>query len=66
MSNATTMQNDVIMGWFIKCMNMAMNAQYVGIIMQLMVDNMIIMYEYAIKEDHNKFAKEVNKLKYHG
>ena len=66
MSNATTMQNDVIMGWFIKCMNMAMDAQHVDIIMQLMVDNMIIMYEYAIKEDHNKFAKEVNKLKYHG
>ena len=66
MSNATTMQNDVIMGWFIKCMNMAMDAQHVDIIMQLMVDNMIIMYEYAIKEDHNKFAKEVNKLIYHG
>ena len=60
------MQNDVIIGWFIKCMNMAMDAQYVNIIMQLMVGNMIMMYEYAIKEDHNKFAKEVNKLIYHG
>ena len=66
MSNATTVQNNVIMGWFIKYMNMAMDAQYVNIIMQLMVDNMIIMYEYAIKEDHNKFAKEVNKLIYRG
>ena len=65
-SNATTMQNDVIMGWFIKCMNMAMDAQHVDIIMQLMVINMIIMYEYAIKEDHNKFAKEMHKLIYHG
>ena len=64
--NATIVQNDVIMGWFIKCMNMAMDAQYVDSIMQLMVDNMIIMYEYAIKEDHNKFAKEMNKLIYHG
>ena len=66
MSNVTTVQNDVIMGWCIKSMNIAMDAQYVGIIMQLIVYNMIIMYEYAIKEDHNKFAKEVNKLKYHG
>ena len=56
------MQNDVIMG----CMNMAMDAQHVDIIMQLMVDNVIIMYEYAIKEDHNKFAKKVHKLIYHG
>ena len=66
MSNATTMQNDVIMGWCIKCMKMAMDAQHVYVIMQLMVDNMIMMYEYAIKVDHNKFAKEVNKLVYHG
>ena len=66
MSNATTMQNDVIMGWFIKCMNMATDAQHVDIIMQLMVDNMVMMYEYAIKVDHNKFAKEVNEHKYHG
>ena len=47
-------------------MNIGMDAQHVGIIMQLMVDNMIIMYEYAIKEDHNKFAKEMHKLIYHG
>ena len=66
MINATTVQNDVIVRRFIKCMNMATDAQYVNIIMQLMVGNMIMMYEYAIKEDHNKFAKEVHKLKYHG
>ena len=47
-------------------MNIAMDAQYVNVIMQLMVDNMIMMYEYAIKVDHNKFAKEVNKFIYHG
>ena len=47
-------------------MNMAMDAQHVYVIMQLMVGNMIMMYEYAIKEDHKKFAKEVNKLIYHG
>ena len=64
--NATIVQNDVIMGWFIKGMNMAMDAQHVDIIMQLMVDNMVMMYEYAIKVDHNKFAKEVHKLIYHG
>jgi hypothetical protein len=45
---------------------MAMNAQYDDVIMQLMVCNVIIMYEYAIKEDHNKLAKKVHKLKYHG
>ena len=66
MSNATTVQNDVIMGWCIKSMNIAMDAQYVNVIMQLMEDHMIMMYENAIKEDHNKFAKEVNKLIYHG
>ena len=65
MINATTVQNDVIVRRFVNSMNMAMDAQYVNIIMQLMVDNMIIMYEYAIKEDHNKFAKEVHKLIYH-
>ena len=65
-TNSTIVQNDVIMGWCIKSMNMAMDAQYVYVIMQLMVDNMIIMYEYAIKEDHNKFAKEMHKLIYHG
>ena len=47
-------------------MNMAMYAQYVYVIMQLMVGNVIIMYEYAIKKDHNKFAKEMYKLIYHG
>ena len=66
MINATTVQNDVIVRWFINSMNMAMDAQYDYVIMQLMVGNVIIMYEYAIKEDHNKFAKEVNKLIYHG
>ena len=54
------------MGWCIKSMNIAMDAQYVNVIMQLMEDHMIMMYENAIKEDHNKFAKEVNKLIYHG
>ena len=66
MINATTVQNDVIVRRFINSMNMAMDAQYVYVIMQLMEGNVIIMYEYAIKEDHNKFAKEVNKLIYHG
>ena len=64
--NATIVQNDVIMGRCIKSMNMAMDAQYDYVIMQLMVDNMIMMYEYAIKEDHNKFDKEMHKLIYHG
>ena len=62
MINATTVQNDVIDG----SMNMTVDAQYVYVIMQLMVDNMIMMYEYAIKKDHNKFAKEMHKLIYHG
>ena len=65
-TNSTIVQNDVIEGRFINSMNMAMDAQYVYVIMQLMVDNMIMMYEYAIKEDHNKFAKEMHKLIYHG
>ena len=47
-------------------MNMAMDAQYVYGIMQLMVGNMIMMYEYSIKEDHNKFAKEMHKIICHG
>ena len=64
--NSTIVQNDVIERQFINSMNMAMDAQYVYAIMQLMVDNMIMMYEYAIKVDHNKFAKEVHKLIYHG
>ena len=66
MINATTVQNDVIVRRFINSMNMAMDAQHVYVIMQLMVGNVIIMYEYAIKEDHNKFAKEMHKLIYHG
>ena len=66
MMNATTVQNDVIVRRFINSMNMAMDAQHVYVIMQLMVDNMIMMYEYAIKEDYNKFAKEMHKLIYHG
>ena len=64
--NATIVQNDVIMGWFIKSMNMVIGAQCDYVVMQLMMGNMIMMYEYAIKEDHNKFAKEMHKLIYHG
>ena len=63
--NATTVQNDVIVRRFINSMNMVMDAQC-DVIMQLMVGNKIMMYEYAIKEDHNKFAKEMHKLIYHG
>ena len=63
--NATTVQNDVIVRWFINSMNMVMDAQC-DVIMQLMVGNKIMMYEYAIKKDHNKFAKEMHKLIYHG
>ena len=59
-------KNDVIVRRFINSMNMAMDAQYDYVIMQLMVGNVIIMYEYAIKKDHNKFAKEMHKLIYHG
>ena len=66
MINATTVQNYVIVRRFINSMNMAMYAQHVYVIMKLMVDNMIMMYEYAIKVDHNKFAKEMHKLIYHG
>ena len=66
MMNATMVQNDVIVRRFINSMNMAMDAQYDYVIMQLMVGNVIIMYEYAIKKDHNKFAKEMHKLIYHG
>jgi hypothetical protein len=65
-TNSTIVQNDVIVGRFIKSMNMASGAQCGYVIMQLMVGHMIIMYEYAIKEDHNKFAKKVHKLIYHG
>ena len=66
MINATTVQNDVIERRFINSMNMAMDAQDVYVIMQLMMGNMIMMYEYAIKKGHNKFAKKVHKLIYHG
>ena len=65
-TNSTIVQNDVIMGWFIKSMNMVIGARCDYVVMQLIMGNMIMMYEYAIKEDHNKFAKEVNKLIYHG
>ena len=50
MINATMVQNDVIVRRFINSMNMAMDAQYEWVIMQLMVVNMIMMYEYAIKK----------------
>ena len=66
MINATTVQNVVIVRRFINSMNMAMGAQDEYVIMQLMMGNMIMMYEYAIKKDHNKFAKEMHKLIYHG
>ena len=66
MINATTVQNDVIVRRFINSMNMAMDAQHVYVIMQLIVVKMNMMYEYAIKEDHKKIAKEVHKLIYHG
>ena len=66
MIKATIVQNGVIMGWCIKSMNMVIGAQCGYVILQLIVGNVNIMYEYAIKEDHNKFAKEVNKLIYHG
>ena len=65
-TNSTIVQNDVIERWFINSMNVAMDAQHVYVIMQLMVDNMIMMYEYAITVYHNKFAKEIHKLIYHG
>ena len=66
MITVTFVQNDVIVRRFINSMNMAMDAQYENVIMQLVVGNMIIMYKYAIKEDHNKFAKKMHKLIYHG
>ena len=65
MINATMMQNDVIVRRFINSMNMVMDSQC-DVIMQLMVGNKIMMYEYAIKVYHNKFAKEMHKLIYHG
>ena len=66
MINATTVQNDVIARWFINSMNIAMDAQNEYVIMQLMMGNTIMMYEYAIKVDHNKFAKKMHKIIYHG
>ena len=62
MINATTVQNDVIVRRFINSMNMAMDAQYDYVIMQLMVGNMIMMSEDAIKKDHSKFSNKVHKL----
>ena len=49
MINATTVQNDVIVRRFINSMNMVLDAQC-DVIMQLMVGNKIVMYEYAIKK----------------
>ena len=66
MINATMVQNDVIMGRCIKSMNMVISAQCDYVIMQLMMGNVIMMYEYANKKDHDKFAKEMHKLIYHG
>ena len=63
--NGTTVQNDVIVRRLINSMNMVMDAQC-DVTMQLMVGNKIMMYEYAIKVDHNKFAKKMHKLIYHG
>ena len=63
---ASIVQNDGIMGRFIKSMNMVIGAQCDYVIMQLMMGNVIIMYEDAIKKDHNIFANEVHKLIYHG
>ena len=57
-TNSTIVQNDVIERWYIKSMNMVMDAKNEYVIMQLMMGNMIMMYEYAIKVDHNKFAKK--------
>ena len=51
MINATTVQNDVIERRFINSMNMAMDARYEYVIMQLMMGNMIMMYKYATKEN---------------
>ena len=64
--NATILQDDVIMGRCIKIMNMVIGAQCEYVIMQLIVGNVIIMDEYAIKKDHNKIAKKMHKLIYHG
>ena len=55
MINATTVQNDVIVRRIINSMNMAIGAQCDYVIMQLMMGNMIMMYEYAIEEDQQIF-----------
>ena len=65
-ANATIVQNDVVMGLCIKSMNMVNDSQCECVIMQLMLGNVINMYEESIKKDHNKFAKEMHKLIYHG
>ena len=65
-TSSTIVQNDVIESRFINSMNMAIDAQYEYVIMKLMIGNMITMYKYAVKKDHNKFAKEMHKLIYHG
>ena len=56
MINATIVQNDVIMERCTKRMNMVIGAQCDYVIMQLTMDNIFMMYEYAIKKDHNKFS----------
>ena len=45
---------------------MVIRAKCGYVIMQLMVGNMTMMYEYDIEVDQNKCAKEVDKLIYHG
>ena len=65
-TNSTNVKNDVIERRFINSMNMAMDAQYEYVIMQLMMGNMTMVYIYAVKKYHNKFAKEMYKLIYHG
>ena len=49
MMNATMVQNDVIVRRFISSMNMVMGAQC-DVVMQLMVGNMIMLYEYASRK----------------
>ena len=53
-NNATIVQNDVIMGRCIKCMNMVIGAQCEYVIMRLMVGNAIMMYHW--------YASMLNKL----
>ena len=59
-------QYDVVMGLCIKSMNVVNDAQCEYVIMQLMLGDVINMYEESIKKDHNKFAKKMHKLIYHG